>query len=101
MRRIVLLAACLAVLAPASGQAARPKSTSSWAQPEIRLVVSRGMMAPSVAAFRPDAPLTQAALTELIAQLTDREQQSAPPAAPRVTIAQLDSQLVRGLGLGD
>ncbi|HET9011752.1 MAG TPA: NlpC/P60 family protein [Gemmatimonadaceae bacterium] len=101
MRRIALLAACLVVLAPASGQAAKPKQSRSWAQAEIKLVVGRGMMAPSVAAFRPDAPLTQAALSELIAQLTDSEPQAVSAPTARVTMAQLDAQLVRAVGLGD
>jgi cell wall-associated NlpC family hydrolase len=100
MRRFLLLAALLALLAPTPAPAAAP--TRSWAQAEIRLVVSQGLMADSVATFRPNAPLTQSALSELIAGLTDPEAET-PPAGPnaRVTIAQLDAQLVRALGLGD
>jgi cell wall-associated NlpC family hydrolase len=79
-----------------------PKPTPkhrSWADVQIRLVVSHGLMAPDVASFRPDDPLTRGALADLVAELTGRV--PAPvvnPSAP-VTIAGLDTQLVRGLGL--
>jgi cell wall-associated NlpC family hydrolase len=57
-------------------------------------------MAPDVASFRPDDPLTQGALATLVGDLTGRTAEPvANPAAP-VTIAGLDSKLVRGLGLG-
>jgi NlpC/P60 family len=100
MRRFILLAALLTLLAPTPAEAAAP--TRSWAQPEIALVVSRGLMAESVASFRPNAPLTQSALSELIAGLTDREAAGTGTGSnARVTIARLDAQLVRALGLGD
>lgn len=99
IRRIGLLAAALCLLAPASLEAARP--TPSWAQAEIKLVVGRGLMAESVATFRPDAPLTQAALTELISGLTETVPPAAAQAGGPVTMSQLDAQLVRALGLGD
>jgi cell wall-associated NlpC family hydrolase len=100
MRRFVLLAAFLILLAPAPAEAAKP--ARSWAQPEIRLVVSRGLMAESVATFQPNAPLTQTALSELVSGLTaDEPQAVAGRSSAQVTIAQLDAQLVRALGLGD
>ena len=100
MRRLVLLTAVLALLAPATAEAAKP--ARSWAQPEIKLVVSRGLMAESVATFRPNAPLTQKALSDLVAGLTEGEPEPrAQQATAQVTIAQLDAQLVRALGLGD
>ena len=79
-----------------------PKPTPkhrSWADAQIRVVVSHGLMAPDVASFRPDDPLTRGALADLVAGLIDRA--PAPvvnPSAP-VTIAGLDTKLVRGLGL--
>jgi cell wall-associated NlpC family hydrolase len=85
---------------PGSGAKAPAKLRRSWADAEIRLVVSHGLMAEDVASFRPDDPLTQGDLAELVADLTG--QPAAPvanPAAP-VTMAGLDSKLVRGLGLG-
>jgi cell wall-associated NlpC family hydrolase len=88
------------MLAPAPAEAAKP--ARSWAQPEIRLVVSRGLMAESVATFQPNAPLTQTALSELVSGLTaDEPQAVAGRSSAQVTIAQLDAQLVRALGLGD
>ena len=100
MRRFVLLSAVLALLAPAPAEAAKP--AHSWAQAEIKLVVSRGLMADSVASFKPNAPLTQTALSELVSGLTEDEPQAvAQQSTGPVTIAQLDAQLVRALGLGD
>lgn len=100
MRRFVLLTGVLILLAPAPAEAAKP--ARSWAQPEIKLVVSRGLMAESVATFQPNAPLTQTALTELVSGLTEGEPQVvAAGSTAQVTIAQLDAQLVRALGLGD
>ena len=99
MRRALLLTLLAAmVLTPSAAQAAPPRS---WAQAEIRLVVSRGLMADSVAAFRPDAPITQTELNELVAGLSEAETQAAAGSTGRVTMAQLDAQLVRALGLGD
>lgn len=99
MRRVLLVALLASVLVPASARTATP--TKSWAHAEIKLVVSRGLMAGSVASFRPDAPLTQSALSDLVLGLTETGEQTAPRSAARVTMAQLDAQLVRALGLGD
>lgn len=85
---------------PAHVAKAKP-GQRSWAYAEIKFVVSRGLMAKSVVAFRPEATLTQGQLSNLLAGLT--EEPAGPAASPRapVTIAQLDAGLVRGLGLGD
>src|ERR671924_510787 len=83
---------------PAAKPPAKPQR--SWADAQIRLVVAHGLMAPDVASFRPDDPLTRGALSALVAGLTGRVPAPvANPAAP-VTIAGLDAKLVRGLGLG-
>jgi hypothetical protein len=118
MRRHILISVCAAALvAVASAGASTPsppghgtssgKPTSkpapkqrSWADAQIRLVVSHGLMARDVASFRPDDPLTRGALVDLVAGLTGRP--PAPvvnPSAP-VTMAGLDAKLVRSLGLG-
>jgi cell wall-associated NlpC family hydrolase len=56
-------------------------------------------MGGNAATFRPNDPLTQGALAQLIAALTEQPLvASAAPAAP-VTIAQLDARLVGALGL--
>jgi cell wall-associated NlpC family hydrolase len=100
MRRILLVAVCLTLVAPAPARAATP--ARSWAHAEIKLVVSQGLMAESVATFRPNAPLTQRALTQLIAGLKGQESPAVTQAASApVTMAQLDAQLVRALGLGE
>src|SRR3954452_274674 len=54
MRRLVVVAALAALLAApgASGK------SGSWAQRQIRVVVSERLLARSVATFRPDDPLT-------------------------------------------
>ena len=115
-RRVLTLAvaAVLSAAAPAAGSPPPPGSGAqakpapspapttrrSWADAQIRLVVSRGLMAKDVASFRPDDPLTAGALADLITGLTGQAPVSvADPAAP-VTIAGLDAKLVRGLGLG-
>jgi cell wall-associated NlpC family hydrolase len=99
MRRVLLVALLVGILVPASARTATPPK--SWAHAEIKLVVSRGLMAGSVASFRPDAPLTQSALSDLVLGLAETEGQTAPRSAARVTMAQLDAQLVRALGFGD
>jgi cell wall-associated NlpC family hydrolase len=99
MRRVLLLTLLAATaVAPSAAHAAPQRS---WAQAEIRLVVSRGLMADSVATFRPDAPLTQPELAELIAGLAPIGPQPVPNATAPVTMAQLDAQLVRALELRD
>src|SRR2546429_7922599 len=113
-RRIFVTACAAALLAagPATGSTPTPPGQGtpaskpppvprrrSGADAQIRLVVSHGLMARDVASFRPDDALTRGALTDLVAGLTDRA--PAPvvnPSAP-VTIAGLDTKLVRGLGL--
>jgi cell wall-associated NlpC family hydrolase len=103
VRRLHLLAlfACLlAALAIAPG-ATSSASTRSWAQPQIRVVVARGLMARSVASFRPNDPLTQGELADLVAGLTEQPPRPAPNPSAQVTLAQLDSKLVRALELGD
>src|SRR5919201_5620903 len=114
-RRIFLTACAVALLAagPATGSTPTPPGQGapskpapqpapkrrSWADAQIRLVVSQGLMARDVASFRPDDPLTRSALADLVAGLTDTAPAPvANPSAP-VTIAGLDTKLVRALGL--
>jgi cell wall-associated NlpC family hydrolase len=98
MCRLVIFAASAALLAWPAG-VARP-AARSWAQKEIQVVVAHGLMSADVASFRPNAPLTQRALAALVAGLTDREPVAVANPGAAVTIAQLNAQLVRGLGLG-
>lgn len=91
---LAVLALAFALPAPASAA-----GEGSWAQTEIQLVTSHGLMGGSVAAFRPNDPLTNGELAALVSGLTGR---SAPmpgdPTAP-ATIPRLDAQLVGALGL--
>ena len=101
MRRLRLLAlfACLIVglaAAPGASPAGR-----SWAQPEIRLVVSHGLMARTVASFRPNDALTQGELSVLVAELTEQPPRTPADPAASVTMAQLDARLVRALDMAD
>src|SRR6059058_166260 len=93
-RRVLLTVLCLTLAAPA----AAASQNTSWAQREIRVVTLRGLMGGSAASFRPDAPLTNAALADLVAGLTERRAAApADPTAP-VTMAKRDARLGGGLG---
>jgi cell wall-associated NlpC family hydrolase len=107
MSRILATGAIFAVLAaPAAAQRARPhavaaKRPASWAQREIKLVVSHGLMARTVQSFRPNDALTRSALASLVAGLDPDMSLPTARSADPVTIAQLDATLVRALGLTD
>ncbi len=66
-RLFVLLAftGAAVLLAPTAGA----KQTANWAKPQIKAVVAHGLMASSVSAFKPNAPLTQPELSEILAAL--------------------------------
>src|SRR5918912_1241561 len=97
-RRVLIGLAALALLAAAPAGASSPpppssttpttttpgpKTARSWADAQIRLVVAHGLMAPDVASFRPDDPLTRGALSALVAGLTERlPAQVVNPSAP-------------------
>jgi len=93
MRRAAFILALIALVAVPSSANAR-----SWAQPQIREVVAGGLMGPSVARFRPNAPLTRRALGRILAGLTHEAQVVENPDAA-VTMARLDRALVATLGL--
>src|SRR2546428_3955924 len=125
MRRLLTLLALAALCPAAATGAAKPAQT--WALPQIRVVVSHGLMgAKDPAAFRPADTLTRGALENLVAGLTPAPAPAetepvdpsdltavpalpappAPPPAPApvadpggsVTVAQLDARLVQALG---
>ena len=96
MRRIAVLASLLTsfLVAGVSASGAAPRS---WASPQIQAVVDVGLMAPSVAEFRPDDPLTAGELAIVLSTLgtpfvsvTDLDRQ--------VSIRELDAQLVTAIG---
>lgn len=62
MSRILATTAVFAVLAaPAAAQNQGGAQPVSWAQPQIKVVVSHGLMASSIQTFHPNDPLTRGA----------------------------------------
>ncbi len=114
MSRLAVLAACCALLAAPcaaaatqiadSGGAQKKSSVAppkSWDRAQIRFVVTKGLMAKSVSAFRPNDPLTRGELATLVADLTEQPKiNPLDPSAP-VTVTQLDASLVKALQLSD
>jgi hypothetical protein len=94
MARRVLVCAAVALVLAAPASAAR-----SWAQPQIAVVTAKGLMGGSPSAFRPDDPLTRGELADLATGLAGKEAPAPPDPSAPATIAQLDAQLVRALGL--
>ena len=108
-RYLTVLFCCALLLAPTApaariddgggGAKSGTSSKPSWAQAEIRYVVKRGLMAKTVAAFRPDDPLTAGELATLVGGLTKEPARAVANKAAPVTVTQLDARLVRVLGL--
>jgi cell wall-associated NlpC family hydrolase len=73
-------------------------STPSWAAPQIASVVLARVMGPSIAAFRPDDPLTREELHEAIVALGKPHAEPTDPTRV-VTMRELDAQLVAAAGL--
>ncbi len=101
MGRVLVLACAAVALAAATGTAGAQPSAGqarSWAEPEIRTVVTAGVMGPSVADFRPQDPLTIEELAEISVALG-----ASPPSFSDpdrlVTMRELDSRLVGAAGL--
>jgi cell wall-associated NlpC family hydrolase len=94
MRRAALLTFLAALVLAGTAQA----QAASWAQPQIRVVVREGVMGPSVAAFRPEAPLTRGALARALSAVTGVERTSGQPDRI-VRMWELDRALVRAAGL--
>jgi cell wall-associated NlpC family hydrolase len=101
MRRLAAVVLCALAL-PASAGAAR-----SWAESQIQTVVEAGLLADSVATFKPQKPLTQQALAGALATLALTAEEpvaySYPAIVPgrAVTVRELDAALVAYVGLGD
>lgn len=98
-RRALLALLAIALLAATPPLASAAKR--SWAQPEIKLVTSKGLMAAAGGSFRPDEAITQGELAQVVSGLTGEPTRVAASPSNTVTIAQLDAQLVGALGLGD
>ncbi len=110
VRRFVAIALCALTLPSAAAAA-----DASWAQPQIKSVVEAGLLADTVAAFKPQKPLTQKALGAALETLSfagddpssdlgeepvDYRYRVVVPGRA-VTIRELDAALVGYLGLGD
>jgi len=94
MSRRFLVCAGLALVFASPAVAA-----GSWAQPQIKLVTSKGLMGGRLSAFRPNDLLTQGELADLVSGLNGTGAPIVADPAASVTIAQLDAQLVRAIGL--
>jgi cell wall-associated NlpC family hydrolase len=92
-RRLLVCAALALVFA--SPAAAAP----SWALPQIKVVTAKGLMGGTATGFRPDDPLTQGELADLVTGLTGKTALAPPNPAAWKTIGPPDAQLVRALGL--
>ncbi len=101
MRRLARVACTAAILAAfAAGTAGATSNVSaSWAAPEIRTVVDSGLMAPTVAEFRAEEPLTWAAFGTVLAAFGAPDLSVSEPDR-LVTLRELDAQLVGVAGLG-
>lgn len=97
MRRALVIV-CVAALAATSVAGAEP-GTRSWAQSHIAAVVSAGLMAPSIAAFRPQDALTAGELAIALSALGETGATVDDPDRP-VTVRELDARLVAIAGLG-
>src|SRR5687768_765261 len=104
VRRFAAIALC-ALTVPAATSAADP----SWADSQIETVVNAGLLADTVAGFKPQKPLTQKALAGALETLSFAADDADAPndyryrvAVPgrAVTIRELDAALVGFLDLG-
>jgi cell wall-associated NlpC family hydrolase len=97
MHRLLAAAIATCALVATGAASARPPASPGFASAEIAKVVAVGLMGPSVAAFRPDDPLTASELATVIASLGGAIS-VADPYAP-VSVRELDARLVSLAGL--
>ncbi|MGH3116166.1 MAG: NlpC/P60 family protein [Gaiellales bacterium] len=100
MQRLAAAILC-ALVALGAPTVVLAKAKHSWAHAEIQLVTGQGLMGGDATSFKPDAPLTRAALDDLVTGLTETPEVAAGAPAAHVTLAGLDQTLVRSLELGD
>ncbi len=95
--RCVAASICIVFLAVVGAAGAQPPPARSWAAPQIKEVVDAGLMAASVADFRPDEQLTSVELATILASLgmAVTEEDTDRP----VSLRELDAKLVTALGL--
>jgi cell wall-associated NlpC family hydrolase len=95
MRRLALLSCVIALVV--AGTAGAQPAAPSWATPQIQAVVDAGLMAPSIAEFRPDDPLTSIELATVLGAMGVDVTVTEPDRL--VTMRELDAQLVTVAGL--
>jgi cell wall-associated NlpC family hydrolase len=98
MRRLVVLACIVVTVAAASSAGAPAAARTSWAAPQIQTVVDAGLLATSVADFRPDEPLLAGELATVLAYFGAPQVVVNDPYRT-VTLRELDAQLVTLVGL--
>jgi len=98
MRHLLLLGSLVLSFVAASTSGATAAAQVSWAEPQIQAVVDAGLMAASVADFRPDDPLLAGELATVLASLGAPEVVEDDPFR-LVTVRELDAQLVTFVGL--
>ncbi len=113
MRRALIPLVLLLLCAPAGAVAARPTTgpgpgypsaaipvapTASWADPQIRAVVSAGVLGTDLGSFRPTEPFTRGELSDALTAWGKPSPALTDPAR-LVTIRELDARLVGALGL--
>jgi cell wall-associated NlpC family hydrolase len=69
----VLLSFSIAATMLISSASAKRSTPKSWAKPEIKVVVAHGLMAKSVAKFKPNAKMTRQATKEVLSALPTPE----------------------------
>jgi cell wall-associated NlpC family hydrolase len=96
MRRVLVLS-CLLFSFVAIGVSSAGAAPRSWATPQMGAVVDAGLMAPSIAEFRPDDPLTAGELAIVLSTL-GMPVVSVTDVDRPVTLRELDAQLVTAIG---
>jgi cell wall-associated NlpC family hydrolase len=99
MRRVLVLFSLLFSFV-ALGVSSAGAAPRSWATPQMAAVVDAGLMAPSVAEFRPDDPLTAGELAIVLSTLGVPVVSVTDVDRP-VTMRELDAQLVTAIGFRD
>ena len=97
MLRRLALTLVLVVLGATGTASAASKPRPSFASEQSAAVVDAGLMAPSIAAFRPEDPLTETEFAVVLASLGVPVAVTDPDRA--VTVRELDARLVSFVGL--
>lgn len=97
MRHLFAISLVALALGASGTSSAAPEQRVSFATEQIDAVVAAGLMSPSVAAFRPDDPLTESELASVLASLGMTI--TVADAFRPVTLREVDARLVSLVGL--